>query len=130
MGEGSGARAVAEVAGRGQAGVPAVAAVVAATVGRGLRPAGRRGLRPAVQHLLRRHDQAELAVAAKVLEKGYTGSHKTYGRVISRTQNAQYVMVPFPATYPQGIVRPSTKLDFILRKAHLRRTQTEPGRTV
>ena len=76
VGEGSGARAVAEVAGRGQAGVPAVAAVAAA-VGRGLRPAGRRGLRPAVQHLLRRHDQAELAVAAKVLEKGYTGSHKT-----------------------------------------------------
>ena len=74
VGEGSGARAVAEVAGRGQTGVPAVAAAV----GRGLRPAGRRGLRPAVQHLLRCHDQAELAVAAKVLEKGYTESHKTY----------------------------------------------------
>ena len=75
VGEGSGARAVAEVAGRGQAGVPAVAAAVsavAAAVGRGLRPAGRRGLRPAVQHLLRCHDQAELAVAAKVLEREYT----------------------------------------------------------
>ena len=81
VGEGSGARAVAEVAGRGQAGVPAVSAAVAAvaaSVGRGLRPAGRRGLRASVQHLLRRYDQAELAVAAKVLEKGCRGSHKTY----------------------------------------------------
>ena len=66
--EGPGARAVAKFAGRGQTSAAAIAAITAiSAVGWGLRPSGWRGLGPAVQHLLRCHDQPELAITAEVL---------------------------------------------------------------
>ena len=74
--EGPGARAVAQIAGRGQTSAPAVATVAAiSAVGRRLCPSGRRGLGPAVQHLLRCHDQPELAVTAEVLGDKFRHLH-------------------------------------------------------
>ena len=68
--EGPGARAVAQIAGRRQTSASAIAAVTTiSAVGWRHRPSGWWGLFPSVQHLLRSHDQPELAVATEVLEQ-------------------------------------------------------------